>query len=451
MPGGVPGPPRRAAPGLLAAIGRDPLAAAIGLYREYGDRVRIPIPGHPLFLLSHPAHAEHVFVSRQDNYRKAATYKPLRIFLGDGLVTSEGALWERQRRLIQPLFGYRRVSALQPVMVRNTEKTLAEWERLPDGRLVDASEAMSLLTLNIVGEALFGADLTRPGARISSSVTGMQDFAVTAMRNPLLLPAPMLGLRTTPGYRRWRATVRAIDEVVERLTAERRAAPAREDERDLMDALLNARYEDGGQISDRQLRDEVVTFLMAGHETSATTLTWALYLLAAHPSARERLEAEVDAELGGAPPSVADLDRLPWTKAVLSEAMRLYPPFWTLERNAVEDDEVDGVPIPAGSTVAVPPYLVHRHPEAWDNPEGFSPERFLPGGGAERHRHAFIPFGSGRRGCVGNTFALIETAVALAMIAQRFRLDLVPGGVPKLQPTVTLRPLGGLRMVLRRR
>lgn len=390
-------------------------------------------------------------VSRESNYRKAATYRPLRIFLGEGLVTSEGELWERQRRLIQPLFGFRRVSALQPSMVENTERMLAEWERRPDGALLDASQQMSLVTLNIVGEALFGADLSGAGARVSSSVSGMQDFAATAMRNPLLLPAPKLGLRTTPGYRRWRATVRAVDEVVEQLTTERRASPHRVEERDLMDALLNARYEDGTGISDRQLRDEIVTFLMAGHETSATTLTWALYLLAAHPSARQRMEEEVDSVLAGRAPTADDVGELGWTKAVLSEAMRLYPPFWTLERGAVADDEIDGVRIPAGSTVAVPPYLVHRHPEAWDNPEGFDPARFLPEQGGERHRHAFIPFGGGRRGCVGNTFALIETVVVLAMIAQRFRLDLIPGGIPKLQPTVTLRPLGGLKLILRRR
>ncbi|MFF2654978.1 cytochrome P450 [Streptomyces sp. NPDC058045] len=446
-----PGPAEAAR--LLPAIGRDPLNAALGLYRRYGDLVRVPLlPRHTLFLMCHPAHAEHVLVSRQDNYRKAATYRPLRVFLGDGLVTSEGELWERQRRLIQPLFSHRTVSGFLPGMTAQVRGTLDGWDRLPDGSLVHVSETMSLLTLNIVGEALFGADLRGVGERVSSAVTGMQDFAVTAMRNPLLLPAPRLGLRTTPGYRTWRGTVEAIDTVVERLSAERRAhrGPARE-RPDLLDALLAARYEDGSAIDDAQLRDEIVTFLMAGHETSATVLTWTCYLLGAHPAARRRLEQEVDEVLGGREPELADMDRLVWTKAVISEAMRLYPPFWTLERDAMEDDEIDGVPVPAGSTIAVPPYLVHRHPAAWDNPEGFDPSRFLPGAGQGRPKHAFIPFGGGRRGCVGNVFALLETVSAVAMLAQRFRLDLVPGGVPRVQPTVTLRPRGGLRMVLRRR
>ncbi|MFG3254489.1 cytochrome P450 [Streptomyces sp. NPDC048172] len=452
------GPGRAEAARLLPAIGRDPLAAALGLYRRYGDLVRVPLlPRHTLFLMCHPSHAEHVLVSRQDNYRKAATYRPLRVFLGEGLVTSEGALWERQRRLIQPLFSHRRVSGFLPGMTGQVRATLDGWDRLPDGALVHVSETMSLLTLNIVGEALFGADLRGAGERVSAAVTGMQDFATTAMRNPLLLPAPRLGLRTTPGYRAWRGTVEAIDEVVEQLAAERRAGRGPEGEgpegerQDLLDALLAARYEDGSAIGDAQLRDEIVTFLMAGHETSATVLTWTCALLAAHPWARARLEDEVDTVLGARAPELADMDRLVWTKAVLSEAMRLYPPFWTLERDAAEDDEIDGVPIPAGSTIALPPYLVHRHPAAWENPEGFDPTRFLPGAGEGRPKHAFIPFGSGRRGCVGNVFALLETTATVAMLTQRFRLDLVPGGVPTLQPTVTLRPRGGLRMVLRRR
>ncbi|GAB2584425.1 cytochrome P450 [Streptomyces capparidis] len=454
MPGRTaPGPSRRESPRLLAALGRDPLAAGIELYRRYGDLVRVPlVPGHELYLLCAPAHAEHVFVARQDNYVKALTYRPLRVFLGDGLVTSEGELWERQRRLIQPMFSYKRVAALQPVMARNVARTLDAWDREPDGAVVNVSEAMSLLTLTIVGEALFGADLSGTAARVSPAVTRMQDFAVTAMRNPLLLSAPRLGLRTTPGYRRWAAAVAAVEDVVERLVAERRARPNSGDRpRDLLDALLEARYEDGSAIDDRQLRDEIMTFLMAGHETSATTLTWTMYLLSANPGARERLEEEVDTVLAGRVPTPEDLDELVWTKAVLSESMRLYPPFWTLERDALGEDVIDGVRIPAGATVAVPPYLVHRHPDAWDNPEGFDPERFLPGRSAGRHRYAFIPFGGGRRGCVGNVFALIETALAVAMTAQRYRLDLIPGGVPRLQPTVTLRPLGGLRMVLRRR
>ncbi|MFI8849052.1 cytochrome P450 [Streptomyces sp. NPDC053499] len=448
------GPGASQVPQLLAAIGRDPLSAAVGLYRRYGDLVRVPLlPRRPLFLLCHPAHAEHVLVARQDNYRKAATYRPLRVFLGDGLVTSEGRLWERQRRLIQPMFSHRRVSGFVPGMVATIERTLQEWEGRPDGALVHVSETMSLLTLTIVGEALFGADLRGTGARISAAVTGMQDFATTAMRNPLLLPAPRLGLRTTPGYRTWRGTVEAVDEVVAQLAAERRSAgrDRRTGGKDLLDALLEARHEDGSALGPRQLRDEIVTFLMAGHETSATVLTWTCCLLAAHPAARRRLEEEVEAVLSGRAPELADMDRLVWTKAVLSEAMRLYPPFWTLERDAVDDDEIDGVHVPAGSTLAVPPYLVHRHPSAWENPEGFDPSRFLPDAAPGRPRHAFIPFGGGRRGCVGNLFAMLEMTAAVAMLTQRFRLELVPGGVPRPQPTVTLRPRGGLRMVLRHR
>jgi cytochrome P450 len=231
---------------------------------------------------------------------------------------------------------------------------------------------------------------------------------------------------------------------------------------DLLDVLLAARAPDGSPLTDAEIADEVATFMLAGHETTANTLSWSLALLSAYPSARQQVEAEVDSVLPDRDPDADDADKLPWTRAVVAEAMRLYPPAWTIERNALSDDEVCGVRIPAGSLVATPPYLVHRHPEFWADPAGFDPRRFLPGGmapgsgdghqiGHPRHRYAYIPFGGGRRACIGSSFAELETVLVLAAVARRYRLELTVRGMPVPSANVTLRPGRRLPMRLLRR
>jgi cytochrome P450 len=230
----------------------------------------------------------------------------------------------------------------------------------------------------------------------------------------------------------------------------------------LLDILITARAENGAPLADEEIAAEIAAFLLAGHETSANALSWTLALLSAFPAARARLEEEVDWVLGGREPKAADVTKLPWTVSVISEAMRLYPPAWTIERNAVADDNVAGVDVPAGSLVTVSPYLIHRHPEFWPDPAGFDPARFLPADqvnqaavtrppGAERPRYSYIPFGAGRRACVGQSFAELETALVLAAITQRYRLELTPAGIPKPVANVTLRPGRGLPMRLTRR
>ncbi len=259
-----------------------------------------------------------------------------------------------------------------------------------------------------------------------------QKIAVLATFAPLSWgPRPTRALKAVA---RRAGHTEGIDGPVGRLIAgrrrEREPVPGR---RDLLDVLMTARYDDGTTLTDTEISDELATFMLAGHETSAVTLSWALALVSAYPAARDQLEAEVDAVLGGREPEAADMDRLPWTTAVISETMRLYPPAWTIERDAVAGDEVAGVPVPAGSTVAIPPYLVHRHPDFWPDPAGFDPARFLPGSGdgrpgTDRPRYSYIPFGGGKRACVGQSFAELETVLALAAIAQRFRLELTPAG-----------------------
>ncbi|MBO8202316.1 cytochrome P450 [Streptomyces smyrnaeus] len=452
----APGPRPHQIPGLLRLAVSDPLRSMYQTVGRYGDVVRVPLaPGRGIHLFCRPEHTEHILVDREQRYGKAFTYRPLREWIGLGLITSDGELWERQRRLIQPLFSHRRVETLRPLMVASVERMLDEWDRQPDGTVVDATSAMSGLTLDIVGASLFGADLTGDRDSVYHAVETLQDAVTKVIKNPLTWISPRAARRTSPGFRQWDRAKDTIDQVVARVIADRaegRGGSGRERVGpDLLDALLQARYEDGSAIGPRQLRDEIVTFFMAGHETSATCLAWTFYLLSTAPEVRARLEEEVDKVLAGRSPGPEDTDQLVWTRAVLNESLRLFPPVWTVERDATADDEVGGLPVRRGDTVITPPYLVHRHPGVWESPEAFDPARFLPDRSAGRPRHAFIPFGGGKRGCIGNAFALIEVVVALAMITQRYRLDLLPGFEPVPKVTVTLRPLHEMAMTLRRR
>ena len=442
--GQVRGPRGRGAAGRLASLLRDPLAGYLSMYAAYGDAIRVPIsPKSCFFVLTRPEYAEHVLAVNQDNYVKAFTYRPLRALIGNGLLTSEGEQWRRHRRVIQPMFSRRDVRSFGPAMTAGIGRLLADWERRPDGAVLDVAAAMSGLALDIVGRALFSADLTGDAAQLSRAMSTGQKLAVLATFAPL-----SWGPRSTRALKavaRTAGRTEGIDAPVGRLVADRRRerepVPGR---RDLLDVLMTARF-DGTGLTDTEISDELATFMLAGHETSAVTLAWALALLAAYPAARDRLEAETDDVLGGREPQPADAARLPWTTAVIAETMRLYPPAWTIERDAVAADDVAGVPVPAGSTVAIPPYLVHRHPEFWPDPAGFDPARFLAGSGSGRPatgrpRYAYIPFGGGKRACVGQSFAELETVLALAAITSRFRLELTAAGTPKPVAAVTLRP-----------
>lgn len=328
------------------------------------------------------------------------------------------------------------------------------WDRLADGSVVNVAGEMSSLALEIVGLALFGADLTGDAGQLGRAMSVGQRVAVLTTFLPIRWgPASTRAVRAAA--RRLGGTTEGVDGLASRLIATRRAgggpagAPG-----DLLDVLLRARAEDGTPLTDGEICDEVATFMLAGHETSANTLAWSLALLSAYPAARERLQEELEAVLGDRDPEAADVARLPWARAVVSEALRLYPPAWTIERDTLADDAVAGTPVPAGSLVAISPYLVHRHPAFWPDPAGFDPRRFLPGGhgdAATRHRYAFIPFGGGRRACVGASFAELETVLVLATIARRFRLELTERGMPAPLAQVTLRPGRNLPMRLRHR
>ena len=447
----TPGPGGGKAAAALAGMLREPLAGYLRLAADYGDTVRVPMsPRTSFFLLSRPEQAEHVLAANQDNYVKAFTYRPLRALIGNGLLTSEGEDWRRHRRLMQPLFSRRDVRSFGPPMTEATQAMLKRWGRVPAGAEIDVAAQLGALALDVVGRALFSADLTGEAALMSRAMKAGQRVAVLATFAPLPWgPRSTRALKAVA--RRVGRTSEGIEGPVGRLISDRRgqlAAGAPAGHRDLLDVLMSARTEDGSALTDTEISDELATFMLAGHETSAVTLSWALALLSAYPQARVRLEEELDTVLAGREPEAADADRLPWTSAVIGETMRLYPPAWTIERDAVAGDNVAGVPVPAGSTVAIPPYLVHRHPDFWPDPAGFDPGRFLTA--TDRHRYAYIPFGAGRRACIGQSFAELETVLVLASVAQRFRLELTPLGIPKPTAAITLRP-GKLPMRLRAR
>jgi cytochrome P450 len=438
------------------AAGR-PLEASTSLFARYGDTVYLPVrPWEGLYLFSLPEQAEHVLAANQDNYIKPFTYRPLRLMLGDGLVTAEDPLWRRHRRIIQPVFSSRNVTLFAGEMDAAAQRAVQRWN---GSQTVELATEMSTLTLDVVGRVLLGADLITEARPLRRALADAQWLGLLAA----CLPVPQ-GPASTRVVRRAARLLGAgaVQQQVEQLIARRLQQPSAgtaasevttgdqpdgRGPRDLLALLAAARDSDGSALSKQEIRDEIATFLVAGHETTAMTLTWSLALLSAYPQARQRLEDEVDAEIGD---GSADPDKLPWTTAVISEAMRLYPPAWTLERTAVADDDVCGTRVPAGSMVAVLPYLIHRNPAVWPNPAGFDPARFLPGA-PERHRYAWLPFGGGKRGCIGAGFARQEAVLVLARLCRHYRLDLAGPGLPQPRGLVTLRPDGPVTMHLTRR
>ena len=454
----TPGPTRRET--VRALLRGNLLDSLFDASEEFGDLYSWRAGRKAFFMVRAPAHLEHVLVARQENYVKSFQYRLLAVGMGEGLLTNEGEPWERQRRLIQPMFAKRHLAEFASNMTAAIAPAMDAWSERPDGTRVDVSEEMTGLTLDVVGRALFGAGLAGEARRIGPAVLEGLRTGVLAARLQLAVAPPRWVVDKgraifrlpvlTPRLARFRRSMVTIDEVVDRLISERQAAmdgaPS-----DLLGLLLAARDESGQGMSRTQVRDEIVTFMLAGHETTANGLAWMWYLLSLHPQVRERMHAEVDEVLGGRVPAADDVDRLAWTSACFQEAIRLYPPAWVFEREAVEDDHLDGHIIPAGSTLLFPSYLIHRDPRLWPNPEAFDPRRFLPENVHAHPRYAYVPFGAGRRMCVGAGFSIMEATLITAMIAQRFELDLVPGTRVQAEPTVTLRPRDGLPMTVRRR
>ncbi|MGI9589821.1 MAG: cytochrome P450 [Myxococcota bacterium] len=446
QPDGIAPGPRFAIPlGFTRAMSRDPLGWMLDCHRRYGDVVGAwlrPITGT---VPVHPDYVEQVLVRNAGNYCKGAPLERLaRPVMGRGLVVSDGEEWRRQRRRTNPGFKRPRLRAMSPCMTDLAQQVADDWLRRPPGESFDLLPEMSELALRIAARALLGVDLARAAPRFSESVTELLDFVGHRMTHPLSLPTSV----PTRRHRRLRRALAVVDGVVYGLAAERRrSGPVGPD----LLSLWIAGQQRGDGMTDAQLRDELVTILIAGHETTATTMAWGFALLSRHPEARRRLLDEIESAIGGRPPGIDDLPRIPFALQVVKEVLRLYPPAWAFGRQAIEEDEIGGYRVPAGSGVLLVPWVTHRHPDLWENAEGFDPDRFAPQKDSARPRYAWFPFAGGPRKCIGDEFALLEAQLVLIALTQRLEIDLVPGRLPTPQPLFTLRPVDGVWVTARPR
>jgi cytochrome P450 len=445
----APGPRGHFLVGVLPELRRDPLTLMVRLAREYGDVVRFRVGAIRIHLVTDPAGVQHVLQDNNRNYGKQTRgFQKLQLVLGQGMLTSEGEFWRRQRRIAQPGFHRDKVRRFADQMTRAAERMVQRWEvhqaAAADGTLNIAREMM-VLTLGIVGETLLSLDTSAESERVGAAVT----LALEHIQRRMFALFPVVDDLPLPSNVRFRRAVRYLDQLVLKLIEDRRSSG--EDTGDLLSMLINARDDDSGEgMSSQQLRDEVMTIFAAGHETTANALAWTFYLLSLNPAVARRLRAELRQVLDGRLPRFDDLAQLPYTAAVIQEVLRLYPPAWVISRSATGDDVVCGYHVPAGSIVVVSPYITHRREVSWENPEGFDPDRFLSGRPPAAHRFDYFPFGGGPRQCIGNGFALMEAQLVLATVAQRFALHLVPGCPVVAEPLITLRPRGGIPMRLAR-
>jgi cytochrome P450 len=423
-------------------------ADILGFYtrcaREFGDIVSGRVAERRFALVSHPDGIEEVLATKNRHFVKNFAQRMLAPWLGRGLILSEGDFWLRQRRLMQPAFRRERVGSYGETMTALTRRMLDSWR---DGETRDIHEELTRLTLAIASRTLFDADITDRASDVSRALLLMMDDFNSRFRGlfaaPLWLP--------TPTNRRTRRGIRHLREIIDRIIAERRRSGA--ERGDLLSILLHARDEegDGGRMTDQQVRDEVMTLLLAGHETTANALTWTWYLLATNPTAADRLAAEARDVLGDRPPTAADLPRLPYAERVVTEAMRLYPPVYGFGREAVRDTEVMGYRIPKGWNVIMCQWLVHRDARFFPEPERFDPNRWGDGLAQRLPRYAYFPFGGGPRQCIGSAFAQMEAVLILASIAREYQFTIDPTHPVEPNPAVTLRPRYGIRAPLRRR
>ncbi|NNB86208.1 cytochrome P450 [Corallococcus exiguus] len=444
----APGPRGHLLMGLLPEVRRDALGCLGSIHRQYGDVVRYRLGPLRSHLIAHPDGAKHVLQDHVKNYTKDHfAYRMGRWLTGDGLLTSTGDFWLRQRRLAQPAFHRQRIAGMAAGMVRHAEAMLQRWEpAAASGTPLAINDEMMRLTLAIVGEALFGTSVEDQTERVGTAFTELSQQFAERFRTFRMLP-PILPTRYDRAFREARGMLR---ETVRGIIATRRQRG--DDTGDLLSMLMLARDEDTGEgMTDEQLGAEVMTMLLAGHETTATALSWTWGLLSQHPEAEARLHAELDSVLEGRSPTVEDVPGLPYTRQVVEEAMRLYPAVIVLSRSVKEDDVIGGFHIPKGTWVDVSPYVTQRHPDFWEEPDAFRPERFAPEAVAKRHRFAYFPFSGGPRQCIGNSFALMEAQLVLATVARRYRLREAPGFTMQPDSHLTLRPKGTLPMYLERR
>jgi cytochrome P450 len=419
---------------------------------QYGPVARLRLANEYVFLLTEPEDIKHVLVDNNKNYIKSRGVQILKRVLGDGLLTAEGDFWRRQRRLIQPAFHRSRIAAYATVMVDYTARHLADWRH---GEQRDIHEEMMRLTMEIVTKCLFDADIRDEAPQLGQAISWLVEGFDFRRIGPI---GEFLDRFDRKRQRLFEENLQVLDRMIYDIIEQRRASG--EDRGDLLSMLLHAQDEEAAEgeetrMTDKQVRDEAITLFSAGHETTANALSWAFYLLAQYPDVETRLHDELDRVLGQPPhgrlPTLDDLPNLPYTRQVFAESMRVYPPAWIIGRQAVSEDNISGCRVPPGRVIFMSQYATHHDARFWPEPEKFIPERFAPEAVKERPKFAYFPFGGGPRLCIGEPFAWMEGHLVLAAIAHRYRLHLAPGQIVRPQPRVTLRPAGGIRMILQQR
>jgi cytochrome P450 len=427
----------------------DPLTLYTRAQRTLGDVVRLRgIPTLYWYLVTHPSGVEHVLKTRGRNYRKPERFtRPVAMLAGNGILSYEGETWLQNRRLMQPAFHRQRMAGLVAQMAEGTELGSERWDGIArGGGVIEVGEEMLRLTLRIVGTTLFSHDLSGEADTLGVPIRTALRWVSRRLTLPFVPPAWI----PTAENRRFAAMRALVHGTVDGMIAERRRSGA--ERPDLLQMLLDAQDADtGARMDDVQVRHEALTLMLAGHETTAAALTWAWYLLATHPQALARMREELDSVLGGRAPAADDLPRLPYTRAVFDETLRLYPTAWGQPRESIEEDEIGGYRIPANKIVMVCQWVTQRRPDLWDRPDDFVPERFVGAGPGTFMPFAYYPFGGGARQCIGSHFALMEAQVILATLAQRFEVEMEPGQTVVPDATFTLRPRDEIRMRIRRR
>src|SRR6202046_1442176 len=437
-----PGPKGLPLLGMALQVLHDPLGTLQRIAREYGDIVRIPIGSDGRILVNHPDYIEQVNVIQQSKFHKSKLTKDVTgRLLGEGLLISEGDFWRRQRRLAQPAFHRSRINEYASTMVESAEIQIRKWG---DGEERDIAQEMMAISLETAVRTLFGTTLPGEALQVGRSLDFLVRYSLRKARYPIKVPVSW----PTPANRRAEREIRFLDSLVYRIIDERKNLGTGGDRKDLLSLLMSAMDEDGSQMTPKQLRDETMTLFLAGHETTALTLSWTWYLLSENPLAEARLHEELHSVLGGRAPQVADLERLPYLKAVISEVLRLYPAAYTIARTSIAPCTVGGYDFPVDTTFVMSQWVMHRDARYFEAPESFRPERWLDGLENRLPTGAYFPFGDGPRRCIGQGFALLELGLVVARIAQRFRFKLVPGHPVVPEPLVTLRAKHGIRMTV---
>jgi cytochrome P450 len=437
-----PGVPRWTALGMLKKMVRDRLSVMSSVAAKYGDAVRLPLGPKTLYFFNHPDHAKHVLAENPDNYQKGIGLVHAKRAMGDGLLTSEGELWKEQRRTIRPVLAPRRIQSQAGMIAEEAAAMVARLRNRAGDGPVDIRQEMTDLTLGVLGRTLIDADLGEFSS-IGESFEAVQDQAIFEMMSLSTVPHWL----PLPGALRFRRARKDLQRIVDQLVADRKARGLGGD--DIVSRLIDSTSKETDRaLAQRRIRDELVTLLLAGHETTASTLSWTFYLMDQNPEVWDRVREEVVRVLGDRLPTFEDLHSLRYLSMVLDEAIRLFPPVWILPRIAVGPDNIGGYHVPAGADVLICPYTLHRHPDFWDSPNLFDPERFSPERSADRPRYAYVPFGAGPRFCIGNSLGMMEAAFVVALVARDLRLRMVPGYQVVPEPMLTVRVRGGLPMTV---